>query len=315
MTASYFARVARSVGARDVAITPPSSPFRRTETGDPPPDGDWGGRSPKGPEGQPGGSPADPAGTAGPAARSAGSAASTRPGPNPQPNQGSPSVDRPGRIAFGPATGSPLTVRRTTRGGRTEAGLGASPARLPAGRLRDAVVGNGEAAGPPLSAANGDVAGARPPRPAVGTRAIASVTRRDGRAAADGGAPASAASPAPAARPSFQATSGAGGRPSAGRAPRPGPEPAPSVGAAPPRARSVSAETAHLVPGSRIPEPPRNPGRVPAEPTIRIGTIEVVVTPPPAVAPPAPAERRVAPSPSLGRLSRGYPTAFGLRQG
>jgi hypothetical protein len=68
-----------------------------------------------------------------------------------------------------------------------------------------------------------------------------------------------------------------------------------------------------------------NPGRAPGEgrnPTVQIGTIEVVVTPsappPPAAAPaasPPPAATGAGATAPRDRLSRGLPARFGLRQG
>jgi hypothetical protein len=106
---------------------------------------------------------------------------------------------------------------------------------------------------------------------------------------------------------------------------RPAAKPAaPSIPSSPARAEPPAAEAVHIPasPPAIAPQqqrapalPPRLRPAEPAGTTVRIGTIEVKVAPPPA--PPSPASppsppARAAPQPAL---SRGFASPFGLRQG
>jgi hypothetical protein len=87
----------------------------------------------------------------------------------------------------------------------------------------------------------------------------------------------------------------------------------------PPALPAESARPATLPPSQHLPpvQPPTPRTAVAsaaaAEPSIRIGTVEVRVTPP-ALSPPP---RRSAPAamPARGTLSRGFTSSFGLKEG
>ncbi len=84
------------------------------------------------------------------------------------------------------------------------------------------------------------------------------------------------------------------------------------------RTRVPAAGPAAVQPAAPAPQAPPRTTRGERESGVRIGTIEVVVTPPPPPAAPGPTASspgRHATARAPARLSRGFPSGFGLRQG
>jgi hypothetical protein len=213
--------------------------------------------------------------------------------------------------------------------GRRPAARPAPPPR-PAVATPPAIAGPGTAprpAGVPRHAARWTGNAAASGTPGVGRGMPNGTTRTGAQAVPEGvGAGpattfAAAAVPAAAEHPSglAPATARHGGAMPVSRPGASQPADASEPGATNPRpARAPTAGPAAVRPAAPTPQAPPRAARDERESGVRIGTIEVVVTPPLPAAAPGPTASslgRHAAARAAARLSRGFPSGFGLRQG